>query len=166
MRSERLRLVCVVNMSVQDLVEELHRAARRNFVRLKTQMRGIEDTVQADLVEMIPYSRINRGMKYILTVINIFSKKAYAYPLKNKTGEAVKTALEKLIRDLGHLIKHIHTDRGKEFYNSAVRTLLQRHHINLYSTFTTKKAAICERFNRTIKNKMWKRLVFGDRTNG
>lgn len=74
-------------MSKSQLVDELHRSARRNFIRRKTQMRGINDTLQADLVEMIPYAHKNRGMKYILTAINIFSKKAYALPVKNKTGK-------------------------------------------------------------------------------
>lgn len=145
-------------MTTKQLVDEIHHSARRNYVRLKTEMRGINDTLQADLVEMIPYAKNNRGMKYILTAINIFSKKAYARPLKRKSGEEVKTALESILDSLGHPIKHIHTDRGKEFYNEAVRTMLQRRNIHLYSTFSRMKASICERFNRTIKSKMWKQF--------
>lgn len=144
----------------QKLVDELHRSARRNFVRQRTQMRGIRDTLQADLVEMIPYASQNQGMKYILTVINIFSKKAYAKPLKSKSGKDVKEALEDIIQSLGHPIKKIHTDRGKEFYNADVRAMLARYNIYLYSTFSSMKAAICERFNRTLKSKMWKQFSF------
>lgn len=121
-------------------------------------MRGICDTLQADLVEMIPYATKNQGMRYILTVINVFSKKAYARPLKSKSGESVTAALESIIRSLGHPVVHIHTDRGKEFYNSSVRAMLKRYKIHLYSTFSSMKAAICERFNRTLKNTMWKRF--------
>lgn len=142
----------------EQVAEEIHRPARRNYGRLRTQMRGINDTLQADLVEMIPYARHNRGMKYILTVINIFSKKAYARPLKNKSAEDVKMALESIIRSLGHPIRHIHTDRGREFYNNTVRGMLQQHNIHLYSTFSRMKAAICERFNRTLKSRMFKRF--------
>lgn len=143
-------------MSKLELVNELHRAARRNFVRRRTQMRGINDTLQADLVEMIPYAAQNRRINYILTAINIFSKKAYACPVKNKSGKEVKRALESILNTLGHPIKNIHTDRGKEFYNKDVRTMLCQRKIHLYSTHSTMKAAICERFNRTLKNKMWK----------
>lgn len=143
----------------QQLVDEIHSPARRNYVRLKTEMRGIEDTLQADLVEMIPFARHNRGYKYILTVINIFSKKAYARPLKNKTGEEVKTALVSILDSLRYRVKHIHTDRGKEFYNTTVRAMLQSRHIHLYSTFSRMKAAICERFNRTLKSRMWKHFT-------
>lgn len=143
-------------MTAKQLVNEIHSPARRNYVRIKTEMRGISDTLQADLVEMIPFARLNRGNKYILTAINIFSKKAYARPLKSKSAEEVKAALENILDSLGHTIKHIHTDRGKEFYNTTVSTMLQSRHIHLYSTFSRMKAAICERFNRTLKSRMWK----------
>lgn len=146
-------------MSKIQVVNELHHAARRNFTRRKTQMRGIHDTLQADLVEMIPYANQNHRKKYILTAINIFSKKAYAQALKNKSAQEVVKGLESILNSVNHPIKYIHTDRGKEFYNGTVRAMLDRHNIQLYSTFSTMKAAICERFNRTLKSKMWKQFT-------
>lgn len=145
-------------MSKIDLVNELHRQARKNFLRRKTVMRGICDTLQADLVEMQPYAKQNNGYKYILVVINIFSKKAYACPLKSKTGEEVANAMESILDSipLRHSVKNLHVDQGKEFYNRNMESLLRQHNINIYSTFTTKKASIVERFNRTLKNAMWK----------
>lgn len=121
-------------------------------------MRGINDTLQADLVEMIPYATQNHGKKYILTVINIFSKKAYAHALKNKSAQEVAKGLESILNSLNHPIKYIHTDKGKEFYNGTVRTMLDNRNVQLYSTFSTVKAAICERFNRTLKSNMWKQF--------
>lgn len=147
-------------MSKLALVNELHRQARRNFLRRSTLMRGIDDTLQADLVEMIPYEKQNKGMKYILTVINIFSKKGYARPVKNKSGPEVTKAMESILKSLGHPIHNLHVDNGKEFYNKPMKKLLASHNIHMYSTFTTKKAAICERFNRTLKNKMWKEFSY------
>lgn len=147
-------------MSKWDLVNELHRDARRNFTRRRTVMMGIHDTLQADLVEMIPYASRNRNMKYILTVINIFSKKAYARALKNKTGAEVTKAMESILDSMGHSIQNLHVDEGKEFYNTTMKRMLHDRNINLYSTFTTKKAAIVERFNRTLKGKMWKQFSF------
>lgn len=142
------------------LVNELHRQARKNFSRRTTIMRGIDDTLQADLVEMIPYAKKNNGMKYILTVINIFSKKGYVRPVKNKTGPAVTAAMESILKSMGHPIHNLHVDNGKEFYNKPMKKLLANHNVHMYSTFTTKKAAICERFNRTLKNNMWKKFSF------
>lgn len=128
--------------------------------RVDVIMRGIDDTLQADLVEMIPYAKKNNGMKYILTVINIFSKKAYARAVENKSGPKVTEAMESILKSLGHPIRNLHVDEGKEFYNTSMKKLLAKHNINMYSTFSTKKAAICERFNRTLKNKMWKQFSY------
>lgn len=145
-------------MSKIDLVNELHRDARRNFTRRHTTMVGIEDTLQVDLVEMIPYASKNKNMKYISTVINIFSKKAFARALKNKTGTEVTQAMKSILDSMNHPIRNIHADMGNEFYNTTMKKMLKEREINLYSTFTTKKAAIVERFNRTLKNKMWKQF--------
>lgn len=147
-------------MSKLALVNELHRQARRNFARRQTIMNGIDDTLQADLVEMIPYANENNGMNYILTVINIFSKMAYARPVKNKSGPEVMKAMESVLNSMGHPIRNLHVDNGKEFYNKQMKKLLADRNIRIYSTFTTKKAAICERFNRTLKNKMWKEFSY------
>lgn len=147
-------------MSKQDLVNELHREARKNFQRRRVRMIGIDDTLQADLVEMIPYASKNKNMKYILTVINIFSKKAYARALKNKSAAEVTRAMESILNSLGHHIHNIHVDNGKEFYNSAMRRMLDEKRINLYSTYSIMKSSIVERFNRTLKNKMWKHFSF------
>lgn len=145
-------------MSKRDLVEELHKSARRSFRRRKTNMRGIDDTIQADLVEMIPYARENRGYRYILTAINIFSKMGFVRPLKSKTGVEVARALKSIFDSLGYRLKYLHVDAGKEFYNETVTKLLDEYGIKRYSTFSTKKAAICERFNRTLKSRMWKQF--------
>lgn len=147
-------------MEKWGLVDELHRQARRTFPRRSTVMMGIEDTLQADLVEMIPYAKQNKAMKYILTVINIFSKRAYARAIKNKTGEEVTDAMDSILNSLGYSIRNLHVDNGSEFYNKLMQNMLNKRNIKLYSTFTTKKAAIVERFNRTLKNKMWKIFSF------
>lgn len=139
----------------RQVVEELHRNARKNFTRRKTVMYGIADTFQIDLVEMIPFAKQNRSYKYILTVIDIFTKFAWAFPVKTKSARDVTYAMNKLFQ-MGHIPKNIHSDQGKEFYNSEFKELLRKHNVNHFSTFSSMKAAIVERFNRTLKSKMWK----------
>lgn len=146
-------------MAKQQLVDELHRSARKKFPRRRTVIKGINETLQADLVEMIPYAKENKNFKYILTVIDVFSKIAWATPIKNKTGLEVTQAMEKIIKS-GIVPKNLHTDMGKEFFNSNFKKLMDLYKINHYSTYSTKKAAIVERFNRTLKNKMWKKFSF------
>lgn len=146
-------------MSKAQVVSELHADARKNFPRRKTQMRGINDTLQIDLVEMIPYAKQNKNYKYILTVIDTFSKFAWAFPIKNKTGIEVTKAMKNVfIATASNLPKNVHSDLGKEFYNKNFKTLMDQHKVNHYSTYSTKKAAIVERFNRTLKHKMWMRF--------
>lgn len=139
-------------MEKRQIVDELHRGARKKFSRRRTMMRGCNDTFQADLVEMIPYAKDNGGFKYIMTVIDIFSKKSWAFPMKTKNGSEVTKAMEKLLKS-GHVPKNLHTDMGKEFFNSHFKKLMDSYKINHYTTYSTKKAAICERFNRTLKDK-------------
>jgi len=138
------------------LVEELHAPARKNFPRRHVIVRGYDDLWQADIVEMRPYSRFNKGYHYILTVIDVLSKYAWAVPLKSKSGSETANAITEIIRKSGRHPKNLQTDMGKEFYNADVQRLVNKHGINHYSTYSVMKASIVERFNRTLKNDMWK----------
>lgn len=137
------------------IAHEIHKPARRNYPRRRFDVRGLDETWQADLVEMLPYSRENKGNKYLLTVIDTLSKYAWAVPVKKKTGEDVSAAMKSILVK-GRVPKNLHTDRGKEFYNKNFQSLMDKYNINLYSTYSNLKASICERFNRTLKEAMWK----------
>lgn len=143
-------------MSKEGVVSEIHRSARKNFERRTYQMRGIDDTFQADLVEMIPHSKMNNNYKYILMVIDVFSKFAWTVPLKNKTGNEVTRAMKSIFTADKRVPKNLHTDQGKEFYNSFFQQLMKDYKINHYSTYSKMKASIVERFNRTILTKIWR----------
>src|SRR5436190_19304582 len=99
------------------IARELHKSARKNFPRRRVKVLGIGDLLQADLVEMIPYSKENSGYKYLLTLIDCFSKKGYAAPVKDKTAENVKHALESI---LPQNVKNLQTDDGKEFFRQRI----------------------------------------------
>jgi len=115
----------------------------------------IDDTWSADLVDMQAFSKYNKGVKYLLTVIDIFSKYAWVIPLKNKTGESVTEAFEKIILE-GRLPVNLWVDEGKEFYNKKFESFLNKNKINIYHTFNEGKAVVIERFNRSLKRIMWK----------
>lgn len=147
-------------MSKQQVIKEIHRYARKNFIRRKYVMYGIAETLQADLIDMQPYAGENRGHRFILIVIDVFSKVAYAEALKDKTGPVTTQAMEHIIHQVfrhnpQHHIKNLHTDAGTEFYNSSMKRLLERFKINHYSTFSLLKASIVERLIRTIKRKIY-----------
>lgn len=100
----------------------LHRPARRNFRRRKVILKGLNDMYQADLVEMIPYARVNKGMKYLMTIINCFSKVAFAALLKSKTSKDVAQGLRPILSK--HKFKNFQTHQGKEFFNSHIKALM------------------------------------------
>ena len=145
-----------ISSEKRRLVEELHAPARRNFPRRRVIVRGYDDLWQADIVEMRPYSSFNRGYHYILTVIDVLSKYAWAVPLKSKGGSETANAIAEIVRESERCPKNLQTDMGKEFYNADVRNILKKHNVNHYSTYSTLKASVVERFNRTLKNDMWK----------
>jgi len=91
----------------------------------------------ADIVEMLPYSRFNRGHHYILTVIDVLSKYAWAVPLKSKSGSETVEAIARIIRESGRHPKNLQTDMGKEFYNADVQRLVKKHE-SLFDVFGVK----------------------------
>lgn len=121
-----------------QLVNELHHPARRHFKRREVKILGLDDLWQADLVEMIPYSEINDNFKYILTVIDTFSKYAWAVPLKSKKCETVTKAFETILKD-GRQPLNLQSDHGNEFYGKEFQKLVKSLNINHYSTYSDLK---------------------------
>lgn len=143
----------------RTVVNELHKPARKNFKRRRTIVKGLHDLFQADLVEMIPYAKVNKGFKYILVVINAFSKFAWAKPLKTKNGRDVTKAMRSILVTIKPP-KNLQTDQGKEFFNADFQKLMKDFNINHYTTYSSVKASIVERLNRTLKGLMWKEFSY------
>jgi hypothetical protein len=141
----------------EEIVRELHKPARKNFKRRRVVLKGLNDLYQADLVEMIPYAKLNKGFRYILIVINAFSKYVWASPVKRKTGEEVAHAMENILSQQ-KIPTNLQTDMGKEFYNKQFNRLMVKFSINHYSTYSTTKSSIVERVNRTFKKIMWEKF--------
>ena len=147
----------------QQLAEELHKPIIRKFAKRKVVVKGVDEIWAADLVEMQRFSDWNKRIKYLLMVIDVFSKFGWIEPLQNKKGETVAAAFEKIFKS-GREPRLLWTDRGKEFYNKNVNQLLAKKNIKLYSTENEKKSSIAERFNRTIKQQMWKMFSANNNT--
>ena len=104
------------------------------------------------------FSRWNAGYRYLLMVLDVFSKYGWIVPLKDKKGETVAEALKTILKE-GRKPEYLWTDKGKEYYNKHVKELLDKNKITLYSTENEEKSSVCERWNRTIKTKMWKQFT-------
>ena len=91
----------------------------------------------------------------MLTVIDVLSKYAWVRPLENKTGDSVVKALEDIIK-LGRKPNRLQTDKGRVFYNRPVKSWLQEKGITHFSTHGDAKASVVERFNRTLKQRLYR----------
>ena len=150
-----ITLTEVKNWLKGELTYTLHKPARRRFTRNPIIVSNIDEQWQADLVDMQAFSKHNNGFKYILTVIDIFSKYAWALPIKDKSGGAIKDALAGIFSHRKPF--RLQTDQGKEFTNSQVQRLLKDHDVHFFTSKNEDiKCAVIERFNRTLKSKMFK----------
>jgi hypothetical protein len=137
--------------------KELHKPVIRKFPRRMVIVPGIWHTFAADLVDMQKFEKDNKHFKYILTVIDVLSRYAWAEPLKDKKQETVIMAFQKILKDVADLCgtspKKLWVDQGSEFINKQMKKFLQP--IEVYHTYSENKAAPVERFNRTLKTRMW-----------
>ena len=128
---------------------------RRRYKRSRVIVPGIDAQFQADLVDLQNLSRYNKGYKYLLTCIDIFSKYAWVLPLKSKQGQELVKAFQKIL-STGRKPSKLQTDLGTEFLNRVFQTYLRDNNIDFFTVNSGLKASVVERFNRTFKNKMYK----------
>ena len=115
---------------------------------------------QIDLLDFTTdrYTRVNSGYRYILCCIDTFSKRLWTWPLRRKTAKEVHDALFYTIVNSRPRVKKIQTDQGMEFFNRQFKTFLRNLQIpvQLYHSWTDKKASIVERCQRTLRNRLGK----------
>ena len=133
-----------------EIVYTLHKQVRKRFKRNPVVAEHINENFQADLVDMKEFSRVNNGNNFILTIICVFSKRAWAFALKNKSANSIVNSFETLFKDVIPI--KIQTDNGTEFVNSKFKSLMNEYGINHFTTNNVDiKCAVVERFNRTLK---------------
>ncbi|KAL6417047.1 hypothetical protein ACFW04_013035 [Cataglyphis niger] len=136
----------------------LHRPVRRKFPRLHYNVTNIDDLWEADLIDLRNLKSYNDGYSYLLTVIDALSKFVWVEPLHDKTGACVVKAFQRIFsRNNDRLPVYLQTDKGKEFIARHVQNFLKEKDIRFRVTRNPDiKAAIVERFNRTLKERMWR----------
>ena len=104
-------------------------------------------------------SRYNKGIIFLLCVIDIFSKYAWVVPLKDKKGVSIVTAFQSILKQSNRKPNEIWVDKGSEFYNASFKKWLQDNDIVMYSTHNEGKSVVAEKFIRTIKSKIYKYMT-------
>ena len=101
----------------------------------------------------------NKGIKYLLYAIDLFSKYVFVVPLKDKKGISIVNAFDKIIKQCNRKPNKIWVDQGSEFYNRDFKKWLSDINIEMYSTYNEGKSVVAERFMRTLKNKLYKHMI-------
>jgi len=149
----------IQNWLKKQEVYTLHQPARRRFPTNRVIVSGIDSQFQADLVDLTSLSKYNDGYKFLLTCIDIFSKYAWAIPIKSKSAKDIYDGLVKIFES-GRIPKKFQTDKGTEFLNRLVQGYFKKKNVHFFVTHSDKKASVIERWNRTLKTKMWKYFTY------
>jgi hypothetical protein len=143
-------------LDFSEISDELHKQIRKNFTRRKVVSLHVNEIWGTDLIDFQEYEKENDGFKYLLSIIDVFSKYAWLVPLRDKKATTITKAFHKVIEDSGTQPKQIWSDKGGEYWNAEFGKFLKKNNIGHYSTYGDSKCVVAERFNRTIKTWIWK----------
>ena len=148
-----------LEQSSLKLDNELHKPVIREFNKRKGYSQFKDNIWGVDLADMQSLSKKNKGIKYLLCAIDLFSKHAFVVPLKDKKGISIPNAFNKIIKQSGTKPNKIWIDQGGEFYNRDFKKWLANNNIIMYSTFNEGKLVVAERFIKILKNKLYKDMT-------
>ena len=147
--------------NIKIFINEIYsKPPKKNYATNKTDVYHIDDIWSLDILDLKDYGpENNRGYRYVLVIIDNFSKIGWTIPLKNKNAITIKNSFENILIDSKRKPNLIESDRGKEFYNNIFQDFLNENDIKLYSRNTFLAAVFAERFNRTTRD-LLKKPVF------
>ena len=140
------------------LADELHKPVIEKFNKRKVYSQFKDNIWGVDLADMQSLSRKNKGIKYLLCLIDLYSKYAFVVPLKDKKGISIVNAFDKIIKQSERKPNKIWVDQGSELYNNNFKKWLSDNNVIMYSTYNEGKSVVAERFIRTLKNKLYKHM--------
>ena len=143
----------------EQLAEELHKPIIRKFKKREVYSAFKDNIWAADLADMQVISKFNKGFRFLLCVINIYSKYAWVVPLKDKKGISIVNAFQSILNKCNRKPNRIWVDKGSEFYNRSMKSWLERNDTEMYSTHNEGKSVVAVRFISTINNKIYKHMT-------
>ena len=145
-----------LNLAALKLAEELYKSIIRNFKEVPVNS-GFKDNIWgADLADMQLISKFNKRFRFLLWVIDTFSKYAWVVPLKDKRGVSILDAFQKILNISGRKPNKIWADKGSKFYNNSFKN---GNDIEMYSIYNEGKSVVAERFIRSLKTKIYKYMT-------
>ena len=145
-----------LDFATHQLAEKLHKSIIRNFKKRTVYSRSKDNIWGANIADMQLISNFNKRFRFLLCVIDIFSKYAWIVPLKNKKGVSITDAFQKILDDSNRKKNKIWVNKGSEFYNNSFKKWLKDSDIEMYSIHNEVKSVFVERFIRSLKAKIYK----------
>ena len=137
------------NISNKELAKELDKPIIRKFNK-KVHSHFVDNIWGADLADMKFISKCYKGFRFLLCVIDIYSKYALVIPLKDEKGITITNAFQEILKESNRIPNKILVDKGSEFYNRSMKSCLEKNSIEMYSTHNEGNSVIAERFIRTL----------------
>ena len=147
------------NKENTQLANELHKPIIRKFNKRKVHSSFKDNIWGVDLADMQLLSKFNKRFRFLLCVIDIFSKYAWVVPLKDKKGISIVNAFQLILKESNGKPNKIWVDKGSKFYNNSFKKWLRDNNIEMYSTNNEGKSVIAERFIKILKNKIYKYMT-------
>ena len=142
-----------------QLADELYKPIIRKIEKRKVYSLFRDSIWGNDLADMQLLSKFNKRFRFLLCIIDIYSKYAWVISLKNKKGVSIVNAFQKIVKESDRKPNKIWVDKGSEFYNNSFKKWLKNNDIEKYSTNKEGKSVIAERFIKTLKNKIYKYMT-------
>lgn len=139
----------------------LQKQVNHRFITPRVQVSGLNDQADIDLMSVENISKYNDGVKYLLIVIDIFSRFLFARPLLNKTSQVVLAAIKDIFKV--RTFTKIRSDKGSEFVNKIFRKFMKESGVYFFTTQNKPKANYAERVQRTLRNMIF-RMIRNQRT--
>lgn len=160
-QAAKRRLPDITKKAVREWLSQqesytLHKPARKRFPRNSIIVTAIDALWELDLVDLSKHKKLNGGFAYLLQVIDVGSRFGFSMPLRTKKPTEVAAAFEKLMQRSGRRPIVCTFDAGKEFTGKAFQAMLKRNEIFSYVSSSDMKCSIIERWNRTLKSRMWR----------
>ena len=143
----------IVNELNYQLANELHKPVVRKFKKRKVCSSFRDNIWGVDLADMESLNKYNKGNKYLLCPIHLFSKYTWVIPVKDKKGLSIVNEFQKIISK-GRKSNKIWFDQGSEFYNNSFEDFLKINNIEMYSTYNELKSVVAERIIRTLMERV------------
>ena len=147
--------------NIKIFINEVYsKPPKKNYATNKTDVYHIDDIWSLDILDLKVYGlENNRGYRYVIVIIDNFSKFGWTISLKNKNAQTIKNAFENNLIISRRSPNLVETDRGKEFYNNIFQDFLNKNNIKIYSRNSSYGAVFAGRFNREVRD-LLKRPVF------